>query len=96
MTNKTIIYYYATLGAILVTQTIATVISGSHVVLNSSALAELKKERQNLLQMQQMHQNELLKHTALSALPSDATNAFIPISKPIVLSNSTNVASTQP
>ncbi len=96
MTHRTIGIYYTIIGIIVLSQTVVTVISGGSIVLNSTALAELKKERQTLLQTRQVFETELTKQSALTALPEDATLQYIAITHPIVLPSSNTVASTQP
>ena len=95
MTNKTITIYYSLLGLVLVAQTIATVVSGGNIVLSSSSIAELKHERQQLLQTRQQYTAELTKQTALLALPATATDQYTAITHPIVIASSNTVASTQ-
>lgn len=96
MTHKTITIYYCIIGLVLAAQTVATVLTGGSVVLNSSAIAELKHERQALLQQRQTHLTTLTQRTALSALPSDATSQYTAITQPLVIASSNTVASTQP
>ncbi len=96
MSTKTITLYYICIGALVMAQTIATVLTGGSVVLNSSTIAELKHERQSLLLERQTQLAELAQHTALSALPITTTDQYTPIAKPLVVVDTTTVASTQP
>lgn len=92
--NKIIACYYLVLGLALVTKVATTVYSGSMVVDHGKKISKLEQQKRELDQNKSVLTREIAQNKSLERLTEVAQkNNYSPISRPIVITSSANVAS---
>ncbi len=88
--------YYLCLALVIVAQTVVTIASGSKLVLNHTAVATLRHEKQELAQKKINLIATVAQANSLSSFSDTELVTYTPINKPIVIQTNYAVASNTP
>lgn len=92
--TKTIKLYYTILLLVLGVKVVATIFSNGLSVHHGKKIAQLQLQKNNLLQQQMRLSSELSQKSSLTQLDTQYDlSGYVPITKPLVLTAATTVAS---